>query len=120
MSVLAALRIVESNPKANPINGRIAMTRKFLRAALVGATLCAVLPATPDPAMAQSGFASMSCGQLWYQRNAIYARAGYCFQTPQAIGALGRGCFPPYGALSSRAQSVVNEIQYWESRKGCS
>lgn len=91
----------------------------FKKSAVVFALALCVVPSAPQPAEAQSRFASMSCGQLWYQRNAIYARAGYCFKTAQAIGAFGKGCFPPYGELSSRSQSVVDEIQYWEGRKGC-
>ncbi len=89
------------------------------RTILIGAVLWAGQSMAPDTAVAQSRFASMSCGQLWYQRNAIFARAGYCFKTPQAIGAFGRGCFAPYGQLSPGAQSTVDEIQYWEGRKGC-
>ncbi len=95
------------------------MLRRSLRLLLIAVIACAGLPLVPQLAEAQSRFASMSCGQLWYQRNAIFARAGYCFKTPQGIGAFGRGCFPPYGELSARSQSVVDEIQSWESRKGC-
>jgi hypothetical protein len=42
-----------------------------------------------------------------------------CFQTDQAIGTFGRGCFPPYGRLSGSAQARVNDIVAWERRKGC-
>lgn len=66
------------------------------------------------------GLAPLSCGQLWYERNAIYARHGYCFRTPQAIATFGRGCRPPYGRLSPRAAERVNRIVAWERRKGCS
>jgi hypothetical protein len=66
------------------------------------------------------GYANLSCGQLWYERNRIFADYGYCFQTPQTIEAFGRGCFPPYGRLSRSAQARVNAITYWERRKGCS
>ncbi len=63
--------------------------------------------------------AGMSCGELWYARNAIYARNGYCFKTDRGRAAFGPGCFPPYGALSPGEQSRVNELQYWERQKGC-
>jgi hypothetical protein len=66
------------------------------------------------------GLASLSCGQLWYERNAIYARHGYCFRTPQALATFGRGCRPPYGRLPPRAAERVNRIVAWERRKGCS
>ena len=62
---------------------------------------------------------AMSCGELWYARNAIYAEAGYCFRTGRAISVFGRRCHPPYGHLSGWARQRVNEIQYWEGLKGC-
>jgi len=62
----------------------------------------------------------LSCGQLWHERNATFARFGYCFQTERAINAFGRACFPPYGELPSHARSRVNEIIALERNKGCS
>ena len=70
-------------------------------------------------AMAKS-YASMSCYQLWYARNAIYAENGYCFKTAKARAVFGPGCFAPYGKLSSSEQRRVDDIIYWERRKGCS
>ena len=61
----------------------------------------------------------MSCGELWYARNAIYARQGYCFKTRRARNVFGRRCYPPYGRLSGSQQRRVNNIVYWERRKGC-
>lgn len=69
---------------------------------------------------AQAGPRDMSCGDLWYARNAIYARNGYCFKTDRAIATFGRGCFAPYGDLSGSEQRQVSELKRWESRKGCS
>lgn len=63
--------------------------------------------------------ASMSCGELWHARNAIYARNGYCFQTPRARATFGRGCFPPYGELGGWERDRVNQLQYWERERGC-
>lgn len=74
---------------------------------------------TRPPAGAQD-FASQSCGQLWHARNAVFAEFGYCFKTPQAISAFGRGCFPPFGKLPASAQARVDNIISWERRKGCS
>jgi len=71
-----------------------------------------------EVAQAQDG-AAMTCGQLWYARNAIYARNGYCFKTERGRAVFGPGCFPPYGALSRSEQERVNELQYWEREKGC-
>jgi hypothetical protein len=65
------------------------------------------------------GYANLSCGQLWYERNAIFAQYGYCFKTSQAINAFGRGCFPPYGRLPPSAQARVDAITSWERRRGC-
>jgi hypothetical protein len=72
----------------------------------------------PLPVKAQD-YGGLSCGQLWYERNAIFAKYGHCFKTEQAINAFGRACFPPYGRLPPHAQSTVNEIIAWERRKGC-
>jgi len=62
---------------------------------------------------------AQSCGQLWYQRNAIYADAGYCFQTARARAEFGEGCFPPYGRLTPRQQARVSAIQRQEDLHGC-
>lgn len=70
------------------------------------------------PAAAQDA-AYMSCDALWYARNEIYARRGYCFQTARAQATFGRGCFPPFGALSGWEKERVDELQMWERRKGC-
>lgn len=61
----------------------------------------------------------MGCDDLWYARNAIYARNGYCFQTERAISVFGRGCFAPFGRVYGREQRRLNEIIYWERVKGC-
>ncbi len=71
------------------------------------------------PAQAQSRYAGMSCSQLWYARNLIYANRGYCFQTQRAIRAFGTRCYPPYGRLTQAEQRRVAEIQRWERRRGC-
>jgi hypothetical protein len=60
-----------------------------------------------------------SCGQLWYARNSIYAAAGQCFKTPQAIGAFGKRCYPPYGELTAGQQARVDAIKAQERRQGC-
>ncbi|MGE3245286.1 MAG: YARHG domain-containing protein [Beijerinckiaceae bacterium] len=75
-------------------------------------------PAAVTPASAQ-GYSNMSCSQLWYARNRIYADAGYCFNTARARRQFGAGCFPPYGQLNSWQRQRVNEIQYWERENGC-
>ena len=70
------------------------------------------------PAVAQ-GYSNMSCGQLWYARNKIYADAGYCFKTDRARQTFGAGCFPPYGRLDGYARERVERIKSLEARMGC-
>ena len=65
-------------------------------------------------------YSQMSCYDLWYARNAIFARKGYCFQSARAIRTFGRNCFPPYGRLNRWEANEVDRIKYWERRKGCS
>lgn len=64
-------------------------------------------------------YAYMSCGELWYERNAIYARNGYCFKTRRARNVFGRACFAPWGRLAGWEQREVDDIVRWERRKGC-
>jgi hypothetical protein len=87
--------------------------RPLLAAALVAVTLGS--PA----AYAQSRYEGMSCRELWYARNEIYARRGYCFESERAIRTFGPACFPPYGRLSPGEQRIVEDIQYWERAYRC-
>jgi hypothetical protein len=50
---------------------------------LGGVVVAVGLTTAPQTANAQ-GYANLSCGQLWYERNWIFSEHGYCFQTPQA------------------------------------
>jgi hypothetical protein len=93
-------------------------TMKTIRKAAVAAAALAALIATSSFAEA-ANYGAMSCSQLWYARNSIYAQNGYCFKTARARSVFGPGCFPPFGKLSGYEQQEINDIQYWESRKGC-
>ena len=96
-----------------------AMTGRSLIAALAAvASLYATSLATAPTATAQE-YRYMSCGELWYARNAIYARRGYCFETARARSVFGRRCYPPFGRLRSWERAEVSRIQRWERRKGC-
>lgn len=54
------------------------------------ATLFATLALIGSSALAQ---AQGVCDQLWYERNAQYKAAGYCFKTARAIQTFGNaGC----------------------------
>ncbi len=90
------------------------MKRLATRAVLVPATLLLLGGA----AVAQD-YSDMSCDDLWYARNAIYADEGYCFKTDAALQEFGHRCYPPYGKLTRAEQARVNAIQTWESRYGC-
>ena len=59
------------------------------------------------------------CDRLWYQRNAIYARMGYCFKTRRARAVFGRRCYPPYGRLNWRQRRRVNRIRRRERLLQC-
>lgn len=64
-----------------------------------------------------------ACGRLWYQRNAIFKDAGYCFQTSRAIRAFGNaGC--QYDSqdevpLTRGERRQVARLQAQEDRYGC-
>ncbi len=92
--------------------------QKMIAGLIISATLATGAAWSALPARAQNG-AAMSCDELWYARNEIYARRGYCFKTARARATFGPGCFEPYGHLSGWEVDRVNELQMWESRKGC-
>lgn len=87
---------------------------------LVAGLAMAMLSALAMPAQAQrTDYWNMSCNQLWYERNLIYANRGYCFQTQRAIRTFGPRCYPPYGQLTAGEHRRVAEIIRWERRRGC-
>ena len=67
--------------------------------------------------------AALNCDQLWYQRNAIFKTAGYCFHAARAISVFGNaGCVHDnqYDVpLSDRDRQLLNRIQRIESMKRC-
>ena len=96
------------------MTGILGTIRNVLVAASVSAgTLCATSPAmAQDPSL-------MSCNELWYARNEVYARNGFCFKTARAQSVFGPGCFPPYGKLTGADSRWVAQLQSWERRRGC-
>jgi hypothetical protein len=85
------------------------------------AAICAVIAGqllVASPASA-GDFQGMTCSELWYERNAIYAENGYCFKTAKARAVFGKACFAPYGKLSYSEQQTVNWIKHWEKKKRC-
>ncbi|MCJ2006495.1 YARHG domain-containing protein [Methylobacterium sp. J-092] len=87
----------------------------------------AFLPATLAlatwPLLAAPALAEFPCDELWGERNAVYAEAGYCFRTPRGIRAFGKaGCRYDDIAdvpLSARDRAKVAEIQRRERAAGC-
>ncbi len=79
---------------------------------------CAVSTAT-----AQEELSALSCGDLWYRRNEIFARNSYCFKTDRAIRVFGnQGCrFYVEGdvPMSRAEREEVEIIRVIERRKGC-
>jgi len=96
------------------------ITRLAHAAALAAAIVLAPGAVTMTASQAQAQqLRFMSCYQLWYARNVIYARRGYCFRTYRARRIFGRRCYPPYGRLQGWERRRVNRITRWEYRKGC-
>lgn len=67
--------------------------------------------------------AAASCDDLWYERNATFKAAGYCFRSPRGIRTFGNaGCQFDDEAdvpLSVRQRERVAEIRGAERRMGC-
>lgn len=91
-------------------------------------TVLAVVFSVASPGDAAAGdnsgsgsdyYAGLNCGGLWYERNAIYARYGYCFKSARARATFGSSCFPPFGRLPANLKGVVNHIKRIERRRGC-
>jgi hypothetical protein len=95
--------------------------KALMRVALAAMAAIAVqagAAAVGGAAQAQD-YREMSCRELWYARNRIYAEKGYCFETSRARAVFGRACFPPYGRLSRWEREEVERIKRWEGRRGC-
>lgn len=90
-------------------------------AALVIVALFAIQPAhAGDRSVSgKSFYSTLNCGQLWRERNAIFARQGYCFKDPRAVAVFGKGCRPPFGKLQAQHKAVLAEISSWERSRGC-
>ena len=73
--------------------------------------------------LASPALAAFPCDELWGERNAVYAEAGYCFRTARGIAAFGNAeCrFNDIRdvPLSARDRTKVNEIVRQERENGC-
>lgn len=64
-------------------------------------------------------YSGMSCYELWYAKNAIFAKKGYCFSSQRAINTFGPRCYYPYGKLNSWEKQEVSGLRRWYHIKGC-
>jgi hypothetical protein len=75
------------------------------------------------PSVQSAPVASSSCDDLWYERNAAFKAAGYCFRTSRGIRTFGNaGCQFDDEAdvpLSARQREQVAQIRTAERRLGC-
>ena len=67
--------------------------------------------------------AAFPCDELWGERNAVYADAGYCFKTARGIAAFGNATCRYSDIrdvpLSARDRQKVAEVAAEERRNGC-
>lgn len=103
---------------------RLRPTSRFGAAALGALFALAAVPAGVSVLGFTAGLATPAaaqdrCADLWYARNEIYARNGYCFKTARGRAAFGAGCFPPYGRLSGAEKRQVGAIEREEYALGC-
>jgi YARHG domain len=78
--------------------------------------------AEDDGASSPSG-TGMSCEQLWFERNSLYKKHGYCFKTERAIAVFGnRGCWIHNERdlqFTPAERARINEIVRLERAEGC-
>lgn len=85
-----------------------------MKTLIASLSVLAVLSITPPPALAAS------CADLWYARNLVFAKAGYCFKT-----SLGKRqfrefeCWTDNPRLTAQERRKVNRIKAEEKRRGC-
>jgi len=68
--------------------------RNWILTLLMGTGGTLLLPSTLTAGYGCQSYRCMSCDRLWYERNAIFARKGYCFRTRRAVRVFGYRCYP--------------------------
>lgn len=87
---------------------------------LPGAALAQELfPWSSEQLIPQSTLADLTCDDLWWARNEIYARNGYIFQTARGRRAFGDQGWTRNPDLNRTEQQNVANIQRYERRYGC-
>ena len=85
-----------------------------MRKMVVWATVMAGLGAMTGQAMAAS------CYDLWYERNEIFDRNGYCFSTQLGRDTFDNSdCWTKNPKLTRAEQRRVEQIRQEERRRGC-
>lgn len=101
----------------------MSLLTRVCRSVAMVALLSAVSPgnvsAGDDSGAGRDYYAGLNCSRLWHERNAIFARYGYCFESARARATFGRNCFAPFGRLPPNLKRVVNHIKRIERRRGC-
>lgn len=97
-----------------PVGAAVRACRVAAAVSFVG-LLLALTVAGPSGAAAGDTF----CEDLWHQRNSVFAKRGYCFETTAGHIAFPESCFPPYGELSEADKAVVAAIRSLEAENGC-
>lgn len=70
--------------------------------------------------LASQSLANPACHDLWYTRNALFDRAGYCFGSVLGQSVFGnQGCIGKNVALSPQAKADVAEAKRMEAWIGC-
>ncbi len=62
----------------------------------------------------------LTCDDLWYHRNRIFHKNGYCFGSERGIATFGNdGCFTKSPELSSQESELIRLIKQGEKDLGC-
>jgi len=63
---------------------------------------------------------SASCYDLWWQRNEIYNRNGFCFKTQDGMDAFDNSdCYTDDPDFTRREQRQIQQIKREENNMGC-
>ena len=111
------------SPSAAPVPGRARPARArpaLTRPALTRPALAVAAALAGAAALAPAAAANPYCADLWFTRNALFDRAGYCFGSPLGQALFDNGdCRGKAVTLSADAQAKVAEIRRLEDRIGC-
>jgi hypothetical protein len=81
----------------------------------LSAAIASTLFVAPLPAAAQD-----ICDALWFTRNLVFDRAGYCFSSPLGLAYFSADCTTTEPELDPAAQEVVSQILELEEQWECS